>query len=61
MAFIQIPPELGQLLSQSTDATNAFSMMTPDQKKAVIHRALSAKTKHAQQKLIHELAKEGRC
>lgn len=58
MDFATVPIGFGMALMQNEEATNAFAMMTQEQKQAIWKRARHARSEKEMQQLVSGLAAE---
>lgn len=58
MDLEKIPVGFGMALMQNEEATNAYAVMTKEEKQAVLRRAHSARTEKEMQKIISDIVSE---
>ena len=54
----EVPAGFGNALVQNEAATNAYAMMTEDQKNDILKKATKARTRRQRKKLVSQIAKE---
>ena len=57
MKFDEVPVGFGMALIQNTEATNAFAMMTHEEKQAIWEQARNACSRQEMQKIVSILVK----
>lgn len=55
MDFSEVPIGFGMALAQNEEATNAFAMMTKEQKQAIWNRARHAQSEQEMHRIIAEI------
>lgn len=58
MEFKEVPTGFGMALAQNEAATNAYAMMTEEQKNDILKKATKARTRRQMEKLVSQIAKE---
>lgn len=56
MDFSQVPAGFGMALAQNEKALNAYAVMTPEQKNAVLEKAHRAASREQVRQLVAEIA-----
>ena len=58
MDFTEVPIGFGMALARNEKATNAYAMMTREQKNAVLTKAHSARSKDEMRQIVADIAAE---
>lgn len=58
MEFESVPVGFGKALARNEAATNAYAMMTEEQKNEILKKAYRTKSKRRMRKLVDEIAQD---
>ena len=57
--YQEIPAGFAMALAQNETAVNAYAMMTPEAKQAILNKAHNAQTRQEMQQIVADIAAEG--